>query len=658
MSLIICANELDETNFYNRHSNNQSAASFRNHLVNPMTIPRNAEVAVQSVKINKNGLIRITHDDVWYQFFNQNLRLPTTAGLTKQQNTTGCPIKCNLNMENEEPVLMVTADEFAERLTIGMKHGFPHPDMNPTTTKAEILRDTGTTGGGFKGFRMNYDYYPTPLTETFTADWAKLTEAYDMASTMTITGGTVGPTVITATATDDDADNHNVVWANEHPLSHQSGSMVVNITGQQTGTSFEYGFAVGLCRASVKSIEGVTEGKYDGQIPYGEDSWTGKYGSEEHYDYAVVAERINDDSTDLFLDVQQFGRNDDFSFDNPGMVDITYYDNVAGDFTTSIWTPPFVTEKGRYNMTTNIQHFDHLRFNIKNEIVTIEIMSSTGTGLSAVADEYYTLATFVAGNPKVSNPKPAGQICWNLYPKVRINESGKSMSITAFTGRDINNTTAANADESDWYLRMVNNGQQRKLIEMDMRPFNNPYDGQTPAEQYVQQTTSATGTDRVLDGYEMALVVSPDTVNYTSTPDANMKLKLGFLGRNVLDINAGIRTLQKIVYESDVVPNLIDFSSLFVRLDNFTQTSFNARISRPSKILYHLPRFDTSNRELGAGLYFEPSGGRVYISLNNTDEIPVNEFHLSLCDSRETLAKGLTGQTIIGLHIRPSQTPL
>ena len=128
MSLIICANEVDESNFYTRGANNQSAASFRNHLVNPMLIPKNAEVAVQSVKINKNGLIRITEDDVWYQFFNQDLRLPTSP-MTVASETTGMPIKCNLDMVGRKPI-MVSADEFVDRLTIGMQRGMPHPDMN------------------------------------------------------------------------------------------------------------------------------------------------------------------------------------------------------------------------------------------------------------------------------------------------------------------------------------------------------------------------------------------------------------------------------------------------------------------------------------------------------------------------------------------------
>ena len=97
---------------------------------------------------------------------------------------------------------------------------------------------------------------------------------------------------------------------------------------------------------------------------------------------------------------------------------------------------------------------------------------------------------------------------------------------------------------------------------------------------------------------------------------------------------------------------------MFVRLDNFTQTTFNSGTGRPSRILYQVPRFDTSNRESGTALYYEPHQ-RTYVKLNNSDPVSLNELHLSLCDSMERLAdKGLTGKTVICLHFQQSQTPL
>ena len=53
MSLVICSNQKDEVNLYDRSSLDQAPYRFRNHLTNPVQLPPNSEVAVQSVKINK-----------------------------------------------------------------------------------------------------------------------------------------------------------------------------------------------------------------------------------------------------------------------------------------------------------------------------------------------------------------------------------------------------------------------------------------------------------------------------------------------------------------------------------------------------------------------------------------------------------------------------
>ena len=114
---------------------------------------------------------------------------------------------------------------------------------------------------------------------------------------------------------------------------------------------------------------------------------------------------------------------------------------------------------------------------------------------------------------------------------------------------------------------------------------------------------------------------------------------------------------QMVVFISDAIPLIQSNKSMFIRLDNFTQRSLNAGTGRPSKILYHIPRFDQSNREVGAGLYYEPQE-RVYVRLFNTEQLVINEFDLSICDNKEVLVEDLSGQTIICLHVRPSSMPL
>jgi hypothetical protein len=88
---------------------------------------------------------------------------------------------------------------------------------------------------------------------------------------------------------------------------------------------------------------------------------------------------------------------------------------------------------------------------------------------------------------------------------------------------------------------------------------------------------------------------------------------------------------------------------MFIRLNNFTQTSFNCMTGSPSKILYHLPRFTNSGEEFG-GLFFEPTE-KVYVSLNNPSPLVINDLSISIVNVNETLANNLTGKTVVCFHL-------
>jgi len=159
---------------------------------------------------------------------------------------------------------------------------------------------------------------------------------------------------------------------------------------------------------------------------------------------------------------------------------------------------------------------------------------------------------------------------------------------------------------------------------------------------------------RQYEDYRFITILGDGSPHYTDTSRANMQGRLGH-SRSILK---SAKELTVKTFGSDDVPNLMDRSSCFVRLDNFTQTTFNSGTGRPSRILYQVPRFDTSNRESGTALFYEPHQ-RTYVKLNNSEPVSLNELHLSLCDSMERLAdRGITGKTVICLHFQQSQTPL
>ena len=679
MSLVVCSNNKDETNLYDRNSLDQAPYRFRNHLTNPVVLPPNSEVAVQSVKINKDSLIHTSPSDIWFQYFGE--RLDTSADPNKVDRSTSNPIMCSLlDLNRETKPLYINIGDYVERLTDGMRRGMPHPDIDMTTTDgvasgtfAEVVRTGGHSSTEFNNIRMNFamldstgngNYDPDDPTTIGVAstDWKFLTDAYDQDRSMSVVLDAGDDNKMKVEATGGaivGGGNNNVCWLNRNPISHLGGVFEVDLTGLHSGgganpESINTAFAIGLSRGT---------GNEFGQVAYLDRNAGGLSDNPHFYDFVVYGERIRAGG-EIFLRVGHSVLNSDDDTREPArplaMEEITYYDDGTGEPFGDLtpWRAGDVVQAGTdgYNLSRNWGKFDRLRFIINGEEVQIEMESSQGgANGNVVADTpvvltSYTEAVALSGD-STNYPKPAGQTCWNLYPKVMITTNGRSITIDKYDGRVMTyqgvNTDADNVDSS-WYVRMVKEGNIRLCMELDTRYM---FDMFNVDNDYVPVPTDE--TNAFMENYHYVVILGNGEPHYTDTSRANMQARIGH-SRSVLHGSTGATQ----VYNSDMIPNLMDRSSLFVRLDNFTQTTFNSGTGRPSKILYQVPRFDSSNRETGLALYYEPHQ-RTYIKLNNTDEIALNEIHLSLCDNLERLAdRGITGKTIICLHFKQSETPL
>ena len=249
---------------------------------------------------------------------------------------------------------------------------------------------------------------------------------------------------------------------------------------------------------------------------------------------------------------------------------------------------------------------------------------------------------------KLNYPKPAGQSCWNLYPKVCIVGGPTKSCVFDNWGGRVNAYDDMNyeSEDGDWVNRMSARGLENSVVaQLDQGYWNDMLD----TDEYLQR--GCTAAAELLTDTSIQVIVGPSTQYYHGTDDANMSSKWGFQSRPVLSITNGATAHgdRGFKYISDQVPEITSTSSLFVRLDDLTQKSVNAGVGRPSKIIYHLPRFDNSNREVGTGLYYEP-GQRTYLCLDNSDPLYINDFKISICNESERLARDLTGKTIICLH--------
>ncbi len=762
MSLVVCSNNVNDQAEFDRGALDQAPFRFRNHLVNPLELPSNCEVAVQSVKINKNGLIRVSPTDQFYIYFGKQILSSTDPN---SEQTASCPIMGRILPSGSNEPIYVNMVRFTELLRDAVLLAIPHPDLDRTNTKVTAVYDGGAVGSQFSGFKFELKYLDgvgngkdgSGVGYASATDWKVLNTQINSGATpsmdislnaesgvvtailldnagseyttgtytdvaTTTSGSGSGATLdlvidgsgtitsaslnkggsgyatedelvpLTATigegidlvivvdsigtgsskmkieaVNDATINGLNVCWLNRRPLSHMGGLFTVDLTGlKQSGTEkLNGGWAVGLVRGT---------GSKTGQMRTFDGRGGNLTDSRHFYDYVVYSEQIAGRG-DFFLRVGHLIYNSDDATRRAGkpfvLEEIIYYDDGGGSSFASntSWRAGDLVQSGTngYNLSRNIGKIDSLAFRINNEKIHIFVQSVNGSGFTGGwNNDRKTLVSFnhVAGHMKNINiPKPVGTTCWNLFPKIMIRKAGRSVTVDKYDGRQILvNGVEAEADNPDasWFVRMQGDDASGRLaMAFDSRDIYRLGENPTAVPTYTPLgTTNTFLSTSTFDSYRFILLLGSGEPFYKYTRSANLQSRLGFQGEGIVGHNAGASDSQTNTHTSPDTPDLMDYSSAFVRLDNFTQKSYNAGTGRPSKILYQVPRFDTSNREFGNALYYEPQE-RTYIKLHNSEEIKLNELHLSICDNLERLCDaGITGKTVVCLHFRQSSTPL
>ena len=163
-----------------------------------------------------------------------------------------------------------------------------------------------------------------------------------------------------------------------------------------------------------------------------------------------------------------------------------------------------------------------------------------------------------------------------------------------------------------------------------------------------------------LNDFHWAPVVGPDTnldsYGFISNPLPNIKELLGLLNDVYTDADAELTYTvgppSSAVLKSAQADKLLGgqaVNSLFVRLNNTSQISFNAGKSSISKIVYHIPQFNQQGSSTGA-LFFEASE-KTYINVNNPEPVTINDMRVDIVDQYEKYAKSLRGNTVVCFHI-------
>jgi hypothetical protein len=293
-----------------------------------------------------------------------------------------------------------------------------------------------------------------------------------------------------------------------------------------------------------------------------------------------------------------------------------------------------------YNWSTNLSSGDKyskIKISIVNENVKVELYTASGGGTWDV------LVSPDSPN-KLNKYKPVADTCRALYPLAYIQSNTKSLVIEKFSGRDIGMRYGVD----DWWGYLSANDLEVLYgLEVDTRLYNNKGDA---GETHTYKGLNASG---FLD-YDFVMIVDKDPNDYyKKTQDARATAILGFDSKSVLDTYDASNSFGGGYFDSTSTPTLKSTSSIFVRLNNFNITTYNANVSAFSNIIYSAPRFSTGTEKNVGSLFFE-SPERTYVALNNTTDLIVNSFSIDLVNENETLATDLSGKSVCILHFRRS----
>ena len=621
MSLVICSNQVADGTSERQASSIYEPWSFRNQLTSTYKIPANAQVAVQSVKVNVDGRIVVSRqNNRFYQYFGKKLNLD---GTTKPQmsDTPYHPLIVQIlkNSEIGTSVKEFSLNDFANRVGARMSDSIYHPNLQDKIL-VEPLRNA--SGLDFLGFKFTCDQHVSASNTS-----ATLTLAEDHYSDFDGDGNrngsgqwtyTSGTKVFKRNASLDQTEPASAIFP-QNPLSLINGSVTVNISGANaTANASGVSFLVGLSRYFINSN---TAGYYE--PTYYDSSYDDdlELGDSAYMDFGVGR--------------NQFGELVCFqtSWDNTNGVtrrhEIEYWNNASTDFTGG----------SRYDMSSD--DLTQVRYTAKAETLKVELYdNASGVNAWKVVTEYTGSAT--EGNKK-QQFQPIHQACWCLHPVLEVGSDGTnkecSLQLVDMLTPPIEEYDVKKKNRSGWWetlnlLRRTNwcRDVERRAI-LDVNASGALY----------QQTSAVNGSGRI-SGLNNVLILEDSDVYYPSR-GANARQSLGFNGA-VIDTPDDTNPTE---FHSHFAPSLVSSQAMFVRLDNFNQRVVNALTGNKSQIIAHLPRFD-STQSTGR-LYYSPNE-MVFIDLDNPQEISVTDFNVSFCYSNEQYAKILTGQSIVVLYFR------
>ena len=640
MSLIITSSaDIDETN----QMGMANPRAYRNHIKNPLLIPPNSEVAVESVKVNRMPVLDYSNSIKTNFWFGE--RLASNASYDAQTSYF-------MPADNEIMGSKSPADFATEFKKILQETYSLHPEINSQAIEVNVALSASNV---FEGFQYKIPQVGAAAANKIPGDSVELSEIN--GKTATYSSGVIQsaqPKCFVQLLPQNDEGG---------PLSLLNGSLTYSgaTAGESVivGLSRPYAFDFSPGRGAYQGFK--ANGKIMGNgnnSPFGA-TWVKKGLGPNKTVYMDYAVENRGDGIRLY----QFTQSNNGI---PRMVEIEYYNKNAGANNVNN-TPNSSFASGAPIPSASM---GEVTFTVENEKVAISV-----SGKVVVEINDFSSASF-----KNQIPMPTSISNWKMYPTVYFDDNGANVIVSNYACRT-NSTIYNNLPENSWITRtklpsMIERG--RTLSQADSAatreritpPWNDAFfwnqkiydraiykpllSAGFPASNVIRNYKGLTGSAIMADYENIFIMGGNDKYiqREIQSWQANSTKQLGFFPLSINpDSGMAHGAYDGASFASSVIPALTSTQSSFIRVPTLTHETYNFNTGNPSKILFQIPRFDNSGAEVG-GLYFQ-NGDKTFIDLKNAAPIRLTDIDVQIVRKDETFVDDLTGSTEVVFIVRP-----
>lgn len=599
MSLIVTSSSKNPDNVRGQGIGIQSPFSYQNTFRSPLHIKPMSEVAVQSVRCNRQGY-SFNHDSYFCIYWGKEL--PDTESITTD-HVTNQPLYVKIEAGSYTSEEMRV--ELEENLSNVLKSAYP----NIIGVTVELNEEAGFTFTLTQSNNLSYQdlddtkWIPVMSSDTRDQDGEDNLDLPDSGAV------TASSQVVTASASKAYAINTTT------PLSLTGGDFSVDPRNASNG-----GWKIGLTRNLYNPLG--ESGTYTISAPFFDSSYSSPNldGETDFFDF-VASWKVGEP-------LRAFHYINDAFTNEGGMTELTPVTTIT-------------------NASLVAGFYDLVKFEVDNEDVKLQVREQATSNWVNVIN-----SASATGADRLF--KPTGLTTQALYPKIYIENQGDNIEVVTYDGLD-NAGNVFNFYENKLFgtldpldaTQIVDSCDNNKAFKKLTNGTYNP-------------TYTRLGLNASSGQDNKYVFIFADNPIYNTILDGylhkNLKDALGF--KVNVNTQTGIpedasSTDNNVIIKSQQTPKELGAGSLFVRVNNLPFNSLNGATESISQILYACPRFDTNGNTVGS-LYYEPAE-RTYLALNNTSDYVLSDISVDVVDINERVANDLDGNTIVTLHIRQAK---